>query len=75
MCTGARGQAVHSRARLSVDDLADLYAPDAVHEFPFTAPGFPPRFEGRDQIRDAYRAAWSASPVRWPHLRTGRVGA
>jgi hypothetical protein len=29
----------------SPDDLADLYAIAAVHEFPFSSPGFPPRFE------------------------------
>jgi ketosteroid isomerase-like protein len=48
----------------SADDLAELYAPAAVHEFPFTSPGFPPRFSGREQIRAGYRAAWGASPVR-----------
>ncbi|MEV0978016.1 nuclear transport factor 2 family protein [Streptomyces sp. NPDC049915] len=48
----------------SADDLADLYAEDAVHEFPFTAPGFPPRFEGREAVRAGYRAAWGASPAR-----------
>ena len=48
----------------SADDLADLYAADAVHEFPFTAPGFPPRFEGRDEVRAGYHAAWDASPAR-----------
>lgn len=47
----------------SADDLADLYAQDAVHEFPFTSPGFPPRFEGRESVRAGYRAAWDASPV------------
>uniref|UniRef100_A0AAU2W0M4 Nuclear transport factor 2 family protein n=1 Tax=Streptomyces sp. NBC_00008 TaxID=2903610 RepID=A0AAU2W0M4_9ACTN len=48
----------------SADDLADLYAPDAVHEFPFSAPGFPERFEGREEVRAGYRAAWGASPLR-----------
>ncbi|MFF3261814.1 nuclear transport factor 2 family protein [Streptomyces sp. NPDC002932] len=48
----------------SADGLADLYAVDAVHEFPFSAPGFPERFEGREEVRAGYRAAWGASPFR-----------
>jgi uncharacterized protein len=47
----------------SADALAALYAESAVHEIPFTVPGFPPRFEGRDAIRAAYGAMWNASPV------------
>ncbi|MET7936933.1 nuclear transport factor 2 family protein [Streptomyces sp. NPDC005322] len=47
----------------SADDLADLYALDAVHEFPFLAPGMPERFHGREEIRAGYRAAWGATPV------------
>ncbi|MEU9477752.1 nuclear transport factor 2 family protein [Streptomyces sp. NPDC048191] len=55
----------HHRAMLdkSADDLADLYAVDAVHEFPFTSPGFPARFEGREAVRAGYRAAWGG-PAR-----------
>ncbi|MFD8596607.1 nuclear transport factor 2 family protein [Kitasatospora sp. NPDC059646] len=49
---------------LDADALADLYAPDAVHEFPFRAPGFPERYEGREAVRAGYRAAWGATPVR-----------
>ncbi|MGI5337452.1 nuclear transport factor 2 family protein [Streptomyces sp. CA-181903] len=58
--------AAYHRAMLSwsADDLADLYAPDAVHEFPFFAPGTPGRYEGREEVRAGYRAAWGASPVR-----------
>ncbi|MGW1653902.1 nuclear transport factor 2 family protein [Streptomyces atratus] len=48
----------------SADDLADLYTADAVHEFPFSSPGFPSRYEGREEVRAGYRAAWGASPVR-----------
>ncbi|MFE3905123.1 nuclear transport factor 2 family protein [Streptomyces sp. NPDC059153] len=48
----------------SADDLADLYAEDAVHEFPFSSPGFRSRYEGREEVRAGYRAAWGASPVR-----------
>ncbi|GGM12292.1 hypothetical protein GCM10010129_65370 [Streptomyces fumigatiscleroticus] len=53
----------------SADDLADLYAVDAVHEFPFTSPGFPPRYEGREAVRAGYRAAWGASPVQVEEVR------
>jgi ketosteroid isomerase-like protein len=53
----------------SADDLADLYTVDAVHEFPFTSPGFPPRFEGREAVRAGYRAAWGASPARVEEIR------
>ncbi|MGP2442128.1 nuclear transport factor 2 family protein [Streptomyces sp. JW3] len=31
---------------------------------PSPAPGFPPRFEGREAVRAGYRAAWGASPVQ-----------
>ncbi len=48
----------------SADDLADLYAADALHTFPFRAPLFPARLEGREEIRALYRASWGASPVR-----------
>jgi uncharacterized protein len=48
----------------SADDLADLYAADAVHELPFLFPGMPDRLEGREQVRAAYRAAWAASDAR-----------
>ncbi|MEU6771358.1 nuclear transport factor 2 family protein [Streptomyces sp. NPDC046759] len=57
----------------SADDLADLYALDAVHEFPFTSPGFPVRFEGREAVRAGHRAAWDASPARAAEIR--RVAA
>lgn len=50
----------------SADDLADLYAADAVHELPFLFPGMPERFEGSEQVRAAYRAAWAASDAQ-PH--------
>jgi ketosteroid isomerase-like protein len=49
--------------RKSADALAALYAEDAVHEIPFAVPGFPARFEGREAVRAAYGAMWSASPV------------
>lgn len=43
------------------DDLADLYAVDAVHEFPLLFPGMPERLVGREQIRETYGAAWAAA--------------
>ncbi|OIJ93247.1 nuclear transport factor 2 family protein [Streptomyces colonosanans] len=49
----------------SADDLADLYTADAVHEFPFLGfPGMPERYQGREEIRAGYRAAWGASPAQ-----------
>ncbi|MGW1409718.1 nuclear transport factor 2 family protein [Streptomyces sp. NPDC002403] len=53
----------------SADDLADLYTIDAVHEFPFSSPGFPPCYEGREAVRAGYRAAWGSSPVRIDEIR------
>ncbi|HEX5497359.1 MAG TPA: nuclear transport factor 2 family protein [Mycobacteriales bacterium] len=49
--------------------LADLYAPDAVHHFPFRFPGFPDRYDGREQVRAGYRAAWHSHPVRPTGIR------
>lgn len=49
---------------LSADELADLYAVDAVHEFPFLAPGRPERYHGREEVRKGYQAAWDATSVR-----------
>lgn len=48
----------------SADDLADLYAPDGVHVFPFAAPNFPARLHGREEVRASYRQAWDSSPVK-----------
>jgi ketosteroid isomerase-like protein len=64
---GPRDILAHYRAAMlhrSADELADLYALDAVHEFPFLFPGMPARYHGREEIRAGYRAAWSASPAR-----------
>lgn len=41
----------------SADDYADLYAADAVLEFPFAAPGFPRSLHGQEAIRSHLRAA------------------
>ncbi|RKN40442.1 nuclear transport factor 2 family protein [Streptomyces hoynatensis] len=47
----------------SADALAELYAEDAVHEFPFRFPGAPAGFVGREAVREGYRGMWSG-PVR-----------
>jgi ketosteroid isomerase-like protein len=49
---------------MNADDLADLYAPDAVHVFPFLAPGRPSEYRGREEVRAGYREAWAGRPVR-----------
>ncbi|MEV7930113.1 nuclear transport factor 2 family protein [Kitasatospora sp. NPDC088779] len=61
----------YQRAMLdkSADDLADLYTVDAVHEFPFLSPGMPARYEGREEVRAGYRAAWGASPAQPQEIR------
>lgn len=53
----------------SADGLADLYAVEGVHEFPFLAPGFPNRYEGREAVRAGYRAAWGGHPVQLAEIR------
>ncbi|WP_329416816.1 nuclear transport factor 2 family protein [Streptomyces sp. NBC_00704] len=53
----------------SADDLADLYAVDAVHEFPFLFPGMPEHYQGREEVRAGYRAAWGASPAQPQEIR------
>ncbi|MEU9111376.1 nuclear transport factor 2 family protein [Streptomyces sp. NPDC048483] len=61
----------YQRAMLdkSADDLADLYAVDAVHEFPFLFPGMPECYQGREEVRAGYRAAWDASPAQPQEIR------
>jgi uncharacterized protein len=58
--------ALRRRLTLSgdADGLADLFAPDAVWEAPFSGPpGVPARLEGREAIRE-YSRQVVASPVR-----------
>ncbi|MFC4906682.1 nuclear transport factor 2 family protein [Actinomadura gamaensis] len=54
----------------SVDEMNRVYAPDAVHEFPFTRPGVPPRLEGREAIVTFMAASWSAGPLKYERYRT-----
>lgn len=44
---------------VDADVFADLMAPDAVFEIPFTVPGMPERIEGREAIRDHLAQRWS----------------
>lgn len=55
------------------DALADLYAPDGVHEFPFPFPGFPERYVGREEVRAGYGATWGATPLRVRGVRATAV--
>ncbi len=59
----------------SADDLAGLYAADAIHELPFLFPGMPGRLEGREQVRAVYRAAWAASDAQPQAVREVAVHA
>lgn len=54
----------------SVEDMRDVYAVDAVHEFPFVHPGVPSRFEGRDAIVNWIAAGWQANLLKYEHYRT-----
>jgi uncharacterized protein len=45
------------------DGFADLFAPDAVIEWPFAPPGAPSRLEGREAIRE-YSRHVMASPLQ-----------
>jgi uncharacterized protein len=49
------------------DGFADLFAPDAVIEWPFAGPGAPARLAGREAIRE-YSRHFAASPVRLDDL-------
>ncbi|HEX4811968.1 MAG TPA: nuclear transport factor 2 family protein [Nonomuraea sp.] len=50
----------------SADELADLYAEDGLHEFPFG--GLAP-YKGREEVRAGYRASWSATPAQVREVR------
>ncbi|MFC4534323.1 nuclear transport factor 2 family protein [Sphaerisporangium dianthi] len=54
----------------SADGMSRLYAVDAVHEFPFTAPGLPSRLEGREEIVNWMAAGWKAGPLKYERYRT-----
>ncbi|MEV6157522.1 nuclear transport factor 2 family protein [Nonomuraea sp. NPDC052129] len=50
----------------SADELADLYAEDGLHEFPFG--GLPP-FKGREEIRAGYTMMWGAMKALVKEIR------
>jgi ketosteroid isomerase-like protein len=50
--------------------MAEVYAPDAVHEFPFALPGVPSRLEGREEIVRWVAAGWEAGVLRYERYRT-----
>jgi ketosteroid isomerase-like protein len=54
----------------SIDDIARVYAADAVHEFPFTRPGLPSRLEGRDEIVSWTAAVWQTNTFKYERYRT-----
>jgi len=53
----------------SAAELEQLYAVDAVQEFPFTAPGAPSRLIGREAILEFVVDGW-AGPLRYERYRT-----
>ncbi|WP_217708819.1 nuclear transport factor 2 family protein [Nonomuraea rhodomycinica] len=50
----------------SADELANLYAEEGLHEFPFG--GLPP-LKGREEVRAAYRVTWSETPAEVERVR------
>jgi len=54
----------------SAADMSRVYAVDAIHEFPFTAPGVPSRLEGRDEIVNWIATGWKANPLKYERYRT-----
>ncbi len=57
----------------STSDMSRLYAPDAVHEFPFTRPGLPSRLEGRDEIVNFIAAGWQAYGLKYERYRSHAI--
>jgi uncharacterized protein len=53
----------------SVSGMEQLYASDAVHEFPFTKPGIPSRLVGRDAIMEFIAAGWTG-PLKYERYET-----
>lgn len=55
------------------EQLAGLYAPDAVHEFPFVTPGAPARIEGRAAIAEFNATVFRNLPFAYSEYRTVAV--
>jgi ketosteroid isomerase-like protein len=53
----------------SASEMEQLYAVDAVHEFPFTRPGLPARLVGRDAVMDFIVATWRG-PLEYERYQT-----
>lgn len=53
----------------SASEMGQLYAVDAVHEFPFTRPGTPSRLVGRDAIMEFVVASWKG-PLKYERYQT-----
>ena len=53
----------------SASEMEQLYAVDAVHEFPFTRPGAPSRLVGRDAIMAFIVASWEG-PLKYERYQT-----
>jgi ketosteroid isomerase-like protein len=54
----------------STDAMRSVYAPAAVHEFPFAYPGVPSRLEGREEIVRWIAAGWAGDVPRFDGYRT-----
>jgi ketosteroid isomerase-like protein len=54
----------------SAADLSQVYAAEAVHEFPFTRPGLPSRLSGREEIVNWITAGWKGNPLKYERYRT-----
>ncbi|HEY4021992.1 MAG TPA: hypothetical protein VGM75_25125, partial [Pseudonocardiaceae bacterium] len=54
----------------SIDDMSRIYAVDAVHEFPFTAPGLPSRLDGRTDIVNWITEGWKTGIPKYDRYRT-----
>ncbi|RMI42966.1 hypothetical protein EBO15_17945 [Actinomadura harenae] len=52
-----------------LDVMVDLYAEDAVHEFPFSRPDIPSELRGREAIRAFLEANWKDGPLRYDAYR------
>ena len=57
----------------SVEEIRRLYAPDAVHEFPFVFPGMQTRLAGREEIVNWIAARWQDGPLKYERYRTRTI--
>ncbi|WP_198037017.1 nuclear transport factor 2 family protein [Nocardia sp. BMG51109] len=54
----------------SAEDMTDLFAEEAVLEFPFHRPGVPARLDGRREIVEFMAGNWTGSPLRYRAYHT-----